>query len=74
MADFFSRVTTKAVLAVMVVSATLVFNGIALVSGRPLDAATMALAGAVIGHYFRNGDAPPVEPELPEPFTGDDSE
>ena len=56
----------------MVVGATLVFNGISLISGRPLDAATMGFAGMVIGHYFKGGTAsvldreePLAEPSLP---------
>jgi hypothetical protein len=72
--DTLSRVTTKDVLAVLVVAATLLFNGISLVTGRPLDAATMTLAGAVVGHYFQEKSGfggGNVEP-LPEPFIGDE--
>jgi len=48
----FSRVTTRDVLAVMVVAAALLFNGISLIAERGVDAATMTLAGAVVGYYF----------------------
>lgn len=72
----FSRVTTKDVIAVLVVASTLLFNGISLVTGKPLDAATMTLAGAVVGHYFQKpsgSDIPRPDP-LDPPFTGDDGE
>jgi hypothetical protein len=68
-----SRVTTKDVLAVLVVAATLLFNGISLITGKPLDAATMTLAGAVVGHYFQEKSGfggPKNEEPLPEPYIG----
>jgi hypothetical protein len=71
-----SRITTKDVIAVMVVGSTLIFNGISLVSGKPLDAATMTLAGAVVGHYFKSEsviDQPRSEP-LARPFVADGRE
>lgn len=70
--NILERISTKDVIAVLVVAATLVFNGISLISGKPLDAATMALAGTVVGHYFRSGESitnPKPEP-LPEPYIG----
>jgi len=48
----FKGVTTRDVLAVLTVSAALLFNGISLVQGLPPDAATMTLAGAIVGYYF----------------------
>lgn len=71
----FSRVTTRDVLAVITVAAALVYNGISLISGRPVDPSTMTLAGAVVGYYFRNptGESKPVDDTpLPEPFLGDE--
>lgn len=53
----FSQVTTRDVLAVMVTAAALLFNGISLITGRGPDAATMTLAGAVVGYYFKDGGA-----------------
>jgi len=52
-----SRVTTRDILAVLVVAAALLFNGISLVTGKGPDAATMTLAGAVVGYYFKDGGA-----------------
>lgn len=74
MADILARISTKSILAVMVVGATLLFNGIALISLRPLDAATMTLAGAVVGHYFtRQSDIASASQEpLAPPATGDE--
>lgn len=48
----FQNIQTRDVLAVMTTAAALLFNGIALVSGRDPEVATMTLAGAVIGYYF----------------------
>lgn len=50
----FQNVTTKDVIAVLVVGGCILFNGISLITGRPVDAATIGLAGAVVGHYFRD--------------------
>lgn len=71
------RVTTKDVIAVLVVGGCILFNGISLLTGRPVDAATIGLAGAVVGHYFRdptNGvlgsqgrEEPLAPPDLGEP-------
>jgi hypothetical protein len=70
-----SRVTTRDVLAVLVVAAALVFNGISLITGKGPDASTMTLAGAVVGYYFntdRKGQPIPDEDELvAPPYTGD---
>ena len=67
-----SGVTTKDVLAVMVVGAVLVFNGFAMAFDKPLDAGTIGMAGMIVGHYFgARSDAVTVVPEpLPAPFTG----
>ena len=67
-----SRLTTKDVLAVMVVSATLVFAGISMVTGRPLDATTIGFSGIIIGHYFRGTPEAVSAPEQPlgEPALG----
>lgn len=48
----------KAILAMMVVGSSLVFNGISLITGRPLDPATLTLAGTVVGYYFGKGENP----------------
>jgi len=71
-----SGITTKDVLAVMVVGAVLVFNGFAMAFDKPLDAGTIGMAGMIVGHYFgARSDAVAVAPDqLPEPFTGDDNE
>lgn len=55
MNELLQRISTKDILAVLVVTATLTFNGISLLTGKPLDAATMSLAGVVIGYYFKDG-------------------
>jgi hypothetical protein len=66
--------TTRDVLAIAVVGGALVFNGISLVNGLQPDAATMTLAGAVVGYYFKPGNgeqpimvAPEREAPLPPP-------
>lgn len=51
----------KAILAIMVVGSSLVFNGISLITGRPLDPATLTLAGTVVGYYFGKGENPVTE-------------
>lgn len=69
----FSRVTTRDVIAVMTVAAALLFNGISLVTGAGPDAATMTLAGAVVGYYFKDGGAalPDLREEKPGlPYLG----
>lgn len=68
-----SKITTKDVIAVMVVGAVLVFNGISMAFDKPLDAGTLGMAGIIVGHYFGSRTVEPSgdsEP-LPEPFTGD---
>jgi hypothetical protein len=65
------RPTTKDVLAIMVVGATLAFNGISLTTGQPLDPTTIGFAGIIIGHYFRQ-DSPPVTVIPDEPLPGPD--
>lgn len=45
-------ITTKDVLAVMVVGAVMVFAGVSQATGQPLDAGTFGMAGLIIGHYF----------------------
>jgi hypothetical protein len=72
-----SRITTKDILAVMVVSATLVFNGISLTTGQPLDPTTIGFAGIIIGHYFRQDSVPfvaPIEEPLAPPAIADDDD
>jgi hypothetical protein len=70
-------VTTRDILAVLIVGAALVFNGISLLTGKPLDPTTVGLAGVVVGYYFRTPEtAIAVDKEsknepLPEPFTGE---
>lgn len=75
---YFPRPTTKDVLAIMVVSATLVFNGISLTTGQPLDPTTIGFAGIIIGHYFRQDtplSSPVEEPPLAAPSVpGDDDD
>lgn len=75
MASVFYGITTKDVLAVLVVGATLIFNGISLVTGNPLDPTTVGLSGVIIGHYFRPSTEVVVarrEDPLPAPYTGKD--
>ena len=71
--SLFSGVTTKDVLAVMVVGAVLTFNGFAMAFDKPLDAGTIGMAGMIVGHYFgARSDVVVPQPEaLPEPFTGE---
>ena len=60
----------------MVVSATLIFAGISMLTGRPLDATTIGFSGIIIGHYFRgtgDGSAAP-EPPLGQPSLGDEGD
>ena len=73
-----SGVTTRDILAVLIVGAALIFNGVSLVTGRALDPTTVGLAGVVVGYYFRTPEtAVAVDKasteDLPEPFTGDKS-
>ena len=71
----FSRITTRDVLAVLVVAAALIFNGISLVTGKGPDASTMTLAGAVVGYYFNTdrtrSSAEEDEIPLADPDFGD---
>lgn len=58
------NITTRDVIAVLVVGATLFFNGISLWTGRPVDATTIGLAGAIVGYYFRDRrEAGAAQPE-----------
>ena len=71
-----ARITTRDILAVITVGAALVFNGISLILERGVEAATMTLAGAVVGYYFNTGktaaqNALAREDPLPEPLYGD---
>lgn len=59
----FGNITTRDVIAVLVVGATLVFNGISLTTGRPVDATTIGLAGAIVGYYFRDRKEAALERE-----------
>jgi hypothetical protein len=52
--ELISGITTRDVLAVLVVAAALLFNGISLITGKGPDASTMTLAGAVVGYYFKD--------------------
>lgn len=75
--SFLSGVTTRDVLAVLIVGAALVFNGVSLITGKPLDPTTVGLAGVVVGYYFRspNEIVPPVSIEpLAAPATGEDDD
>lgn len=68
------RITTKDFLAVMVVGAALFYAGVSMMSGKPLDAGTIGMAGIIVGHYFGTKAAEPVAPEpepLPAPATGE---
>lgn len=72
-----ARITTRDILAVLTVGAALIFNGISLVSGKDPDAATMTLAGAVVGYYFKDTASAAMnalrrEDPLPEPLYGDE--
>lgn len=73
MTSLLSRVTTRDVIAVMVVAAALIFNGISLVTGRGPDAATMTLAGAVVGYYFKQDQLAGAIPDQPlsKPYIND---
>lgn len=68
----FDRITTKDILAVLVVGAALAYAGISMMSGKPLDAGTIGMAGIIVGHYFGDRSVKPVAEEpLPEPYTGE---
>jgi hypothetical protein len=77
MADALARIKTRDILAVMIVGAALIFNGISLATGRPLDPTSVGFAGIVVGYYFgrpsASAGADDEEP-LPEPVTGDESQ
>ncbi len=66
--SIFSHVTTKDVIAVIVIGCTMVFAGVAQWNGKAIDAATMGLAGAIVMHYFGNKGTSAAPPEdLPAP-------
>lgn len=69
-----SSITTKDVIAVVVIASTMVFAGISQMANKPVDAATMGLAGAIVMHYFGNKGTAAAPPEdLPAPaIPGDD--
>lgn len=67
----FKGIHTRDVLALMTVGAALVFNGISLSQGLPPDAATMTLAGAVVGYYFnpkQDGSSVVTPADVDEPL------
>jgi ABC-type sugar transport system permease subunit len=73
-----TRITTRDVLAILVTASALLFNGISLVTGRGPDAATMTLAGAVVGYYFKDTSVASLrqafertDAPLPDPDFGD---
>ena len=66
----------------MVVGAVMVFAGISMATGKPLDAGTFGMAGLIVGHYFSQDTktalatavvaAATATPEpLAPPFTGE---
>lgn len=75
--NLLTRITTRDVLAVLIVGAALVFNGVSLLTGKPLDPTTVGLAGVVVGYYFRtptNSESASTaddEPLAPPSFGGD---
>ena len=75
MSSFLDRISTKDILAVLVVGAALAYAGISMMSGKPLDAGTIGMAGIIVGHYFGDRSvknvAAAAEP-LPAPSTSED--
>jgi len=71
----FAGITTRDVLALAVVGASIVFNGVSLWFGKELDPTTIGFTGMVLGYYFRTPEgaaAVNAEP-LAAPVTGDDN-
>lgn len=70
------RGSVRAILALAIVGSTIVFNGIAMVTGGTPDATTVGLAGMVVGYYFakRDGDGTIAGDDEPlgDPAIGDD--
>lgn len=67
-----SRITTKDIIATLVIGATMIFAGVSQYNGKPVDAATMGLAGAIVMHYFgpKRTETPEPEQPLGEPSLG----
>lgn len=65
--------SVRAILALLVVVSTILFNGIRIIQGDVPDATTVGLAGMVLGYYFakRDGDAAADLP-LQEPLVDED--
>lgn len=59
------RITTKDVLAFMLVGGGMTFSGISLWFGKPLDAGIIGMVGLVVGYYFPSGQIAPVVKEEP---------
>lgn len=57
------RITTKDVLAFMLVGGGMTFSGISLWYGKPLDAGIIGMVGLVVGYYFPSGQAAAYRPE-----------
>lgn len=67
----FPHITTKDIIATLVIGSTMVFAGISQMQGKPVDAATMGLAGAIVMHYFGPKKVEVAEEEpLPPPSVG----
>ena len=65
------RITTKDILAVLLVGGLLVYQGIAQWFGKPLDAGLMGMVGLVVGYYFPNSGKSIAAEPLPAPATGE---
>lgn len=74
MASILDRITTKDILAVMVVGSTLAFNAVSMWFDRPLDAGTVGMAGLIVGYYFNSsaGALSRSDEPLPQPAVSDE--
>lgn len=50
------RGSVRAILALLLVGSTIVFNGAAIVTGGAPDPTTIGLTGMVVGYYFARRD------------------
>jgi hypothetical protein len=71
MASVLDRITTKDILAVMVVGSTLIFNAASMWFDKPLDAGTIGMAGLIVGYYFNSSATRRQDEPLPPPYTGE---
>lgn len=64
--------SVRAILALLIVGSTIVFNGIAMLTGNPTDPMTVGLAGMVVGYYFAKRGDDPADEYVPAPVDEDE--